>query len=234
MKICAIALLLPVLFNASTVQASERHEKTRPTITVVVCDKVGLAPEMFRAARDNARKVFENADTDLIWLDSEGDRTPTKFLRTSFEGCVLPSGDIDFLAVISRESPKGSPPGMLGLSIPTPTSPQRIYVLYDQVKKVVSGVLDVEGPTLVGHVVAHELGHILLAESGHTPSGIMSTGWRYDHLTQAAQGLLRFDPAQAKRIRIQAQIRSARNDSQSTEASVLRSAAIPRRLTSER
>jgi hypothetical protein len=222
MRIYGVLVLL--LLEVSALQAEWRREQIQPRITVAVCDKVGLAPETLRIAADQARQVFGNAGVDLMWIDSEGNRAPMTFRPSSFEGCGLPSVDVDFLAVISNESPKGWPSGGLGFSIPTRSSPQRVYVLYDQVKIVLKRVPDVDNSTLLGHVVAHELGHLLLAETGHTPSGIMSTSWRFYHMIEAAQGLLRFHPDQAKRIHTDAQTRSVQSASRPVEPSVLRSA----------
>src|SRR5262245_45029455 len=134
MRTYSVALLLHLLFNLSILQAAEQREQTGPGITVVVCDKVGLAPDFLQAAGGEARKVFHNAGVDLVWIYSEGDPTPTKSLPSSSEGCGLSSVDADFLVVLSTGSPKDCPSSILGCSIRTRTSPQRVYVLYDAIK----------------------------------------------------------------------------------------------------
>jgi hypothetical protein len=224
MRICSMALVWAFVLNLPTLQASQSSEEARPQIRLAVCDKVGLPSETLHAAKNSAMQVFATAGVDLIWLSSEGNRSPMTFLPNSFEGCGLPSGDIDFLAVISNESPKGWPWGGLGFSTPWPVAPQRVYILYDEVKKLLSSIRDTDAAILIGHVVAHEMGHLLLSDKRHTPSGIMSTGWRYSHIAEAAQGVLRFDPADAKRIRTELQARAARNGSRSAETAMVRSA----------
>ena len=55
------------------------------------------------------------------------------------------------------------------------------------------------GPIL-GHVIAHELGHLLAWET-HSPSGIMRADWNSADLRDAACGQLRFTIQQAEIIR---------------------------------
>jgi len=54
---------------------------------------------------------------------------------------------------------------------------------------------------LLGYVMAHELGHILLAEGSHSPTGIMSARWGHFKLDLVAETFLRFTKEQAESIR---------------------------------
>lgn len=224
MRICSMALLSAFVLNLPNLQASQYSEQARPRITLAVCDKAGLPSETLRAAKNYAMQVFAAAGVDLIWLGSEGNRSPMTFLPSSLEGCGLPSVDTDFLAIISNESPKGWPWGGLGFSTPWPSPPQRVYILYDEVKIVLSNMRNPDAASLIGNVVAHEIGHLLLPDKRHTTSGIMSTGWRYGQIAEAAQGVLRFLPADAERIRTESQARAARNAARSAETAMVRSA----------
>ena len=50
----------------------------------------------------------------------------------------------------------------------------------------------------LGHVIAHEIGHLLLPTRAHSPSGIMKAGLDGE---RAAQGALFFTREQARQIR---------------------------------
>jgi hypothetical protein len=50
-------------------------------------------------------------------------------------------------------------------------------------------------PTLLGCVLAHEIGHLLLRTTGHSPAGIMSPDFRKPELEKAAQRHLVFTAA---------------------------------------
>jgi hypothetical protein len=63
--------------------------------------------------------------------------------------------------------------------------------------------IKVSEAVLLGHMMAHELGHLLLGESSHAVNGIMTARFKVRHLQAAGQGGLRFFDAQAKAIRVQ-------------------------------
>ena len=54
---------------------------------------------------------------------------------------------------------------------------------------------------ILGYVMAHELGHMVLGRRSHSPSGIMMEIILKDALAQAEQGLLMFTPQQATKMR---------------------------------
>ena len=61
---------------------------------------------------------------------------------------------------------------------------------------------------LLGHAIAHELGHLLLNSSTHARYGLMAARWRDAELDRAAVGLLLFSPAEASFIRAEVLRRS--------------------------
>jgi len=56
---------------------------------------------------------------------------------------------------------------------------------------------------ILGNLMAHELGHLLLGQSGHSVAGIMRAQWRTQELQRAVEGTLFFLPEQAQTIRAQ-------------------------------
>src|SRR4026209_306085 len=62
---------------------------------------------------------------------------------------------------------------------------------------------------ILGHFIAHELGHLLLGESGHSAgAGIMHVPWQTKELEQIKRGVLLFLPGQTERIRAQVRART--------------------------
>jgi len=57
---------------------------------------------------------------------------------------------------------------------------------------------------ILGHILAHEIGHLLLGRDSHSPSGIMHVPWLTEELRLATQGSLLFTLRQAKRMRANA------------------------------
>ena len=61
------------------------------------------------------------------------------------------------------------------------------------------GIIDLSG--LLGHVMAHEIGHLLLNSSAHSSEGLMRAEFRRVDLKKAAQRQLRFTAEQGAAIR---------------------------------
>ena len=56
---------------------------------------------------------------------------------------------------------------------------------------------------ILGHILAHEIGHLLLGRGSHSESGIMHVPWDKLQLRRASEGRLLFTSRQAKQIRAQ-------------------------------
>ena len=64
---------------------------------------------------------------------------------------------------------------------------------------------------LLGFVMAHELGHLLLG-AGHTPDGVMQAAWSQKQMDALRQRWLRFTEEGAARIRRSLETRTAAGD----------------------
>jgi hypothetical protein len=79
-------------------------------------------------------------------------------------------------------------------------------VFYERVKELVK----LRGSTraaLLGNIMAHEIGHLLLGIGSHSSRGIMRFPWKRREVELADKGWLRFTPQQAERIRAQVRAR---------------------------
>src|SRR3981189_277782 len=55
--------------------------------------------------------------------------------------------------------------------------------------------------TVLGHVMAHEIAHLLLGTNSHAAEGIMRAQWQRDDLLSASKGELLFTPGQSRVMR---------------------------------
>jgi len=55
---------------------------------------------------------------------------------------------------------------------------------------------------ILGFVIAHELGHLLLGSNSHATAGIMRANWRKPEISAAGKGLLGFSETQAETMRV--------------------------------
>lgn len=73
-------------------------------------------------------------------------------------------------------------------------------VFYDRASELHSAS-NVDPSDILGNVIAHELGHLLLGCSSHVSSGIMRARWEEDELYRVARGSLLFTAEQSARMR---------------------------------
>jgi hypothetical protein len=63
------------------------------------------------------------------------------------------------------------------------------------------GVSSVEPGTLLGHAMAHELGHLLLGSNSHSLTGLMCANWLTKDLIHMEQGGLLFSEEQSLKMK---------------------------------
>ena len=80
-------------------------------------------------------------------------------------------------------------------------------------------------PGLLGHVAAHEIGHLLLGANSHSTAGIMHARWTAEELASARVGGLGFSESESRRMRA----RLATAMQASKEAPLSAGAAVPAR-----
>jgi hypothetical protein len=73
-------------------------------------------------------------------------------------------------------------------------------VFYDRINEL-HREWDIALPELLGHVMAHEIGHLLLGFKAHSATGIMCPIWKEEQLSRAGRGELWFSAEQSKLIR---------------------------------
>ena len=97
--------------------------------------------------------------------------------------------------------------GAFGIAQPSTTGGfgYMAYIFYHRVAEL-CGRQYPKAPVL-GHMIAHELGHLLLGLSSHSRAGIMRVPWRSKDLQIACQNGMRFTKQQSNRIRANVQRR---------------------------
>ena len=77
-----------------------------------------------------------------------------------------------------------------------------------------SGEMDrqVSKAQILGHAIAHELGHLLLNQQVHSPHGIMRGEWSFVDFREMTSGMLLFTPEQAEYLRADVRSRNTRQE----------------------
>ena len=161
----------------------------QPVIHVLIVDQAEVPPATRQRAQDVATRVFHLSGIAVVWV--QGEMCPARCLTVRI--------------VTEPVSAKSRDPHMLGVA---PSMPEargiNLWIFYHRVRGY-SAELGLETSLLLGHVMAHELGHLLLPYGAHSLAGLMRPAWDRAQVRAATEGLLTFTPDQADLIRTRLQ-----------------------------
>ena len=156
-----------------------------PIVYVLIMDRAGVPAETLRRAQDDTARVFQLSGITLVWVDAEGCRTSCLTVRI----------------ITHPISAKSRDPHMLGVAPSTKEARGiNLFIFYPRIKAY-SADLGMQASQLLGHVMAHELGHLLLPHGAHSVAGLMRAEWDGAQVREASFGRLTFTPDQASLIR---------------------------------
>jgi hypothetical protein len=141
-------------------------------------------PELV-AAKSVAERIYKAAGVSIVWRDP-GTKT---------------TGEELTVIVLAQPIPeRAGPSGEMGVA--TGTSRERTHIAYVFYNRVVAAAKEFSAPAshVLGHVIAHELGHLLLPPDAHTPIGVMHGQFDADDFHQIAAGQLLFTEEQAREL----------------------------------
>ncbi len=145
-----------IAFGLSIAAGSASASDLRATqhVAVAVCDLEDVPNVFMRLAQEVADEVYRDIGIELDWADNE---------CHSGEGVFA-------VNITSREmAATVVSDHTLGFA---ESGTQGATVLYDQVKKF-AGWYRLNRGVMLGYVIAHELGHLLLPPNSHSVTGVM-------------------------------------------------------------
>ena len=189
--------------------AEEAHN---PQLTVFVVERAGTPAGVLAEAERNATQVFRHAAVDVGWINCD-ESQPTEACQKISQAdlivhlvpraCTL-SGDIFGVAFVEHS---------VGLYAD---------VFFESIQRLHEQYRAVSLSPILGHVLSHEVGHLLLGSNSHSRDGIMQPHWTPQQLQQAAMGRMRFDKDQAAKMRNRISLLHDRSRENPTLASVNR------------
>ena len=192
---CAVLTFLavtPVAFaeNLSTIMSS-------PEVTISVHDFADVPTPLLAAAEAQAGRIFRHAGLETVWLNcgpkvedveskacyvTDPTHLVLKILPHALSAQVRDRGDVLGEAIVDERG--------VGYYA---------YAFYDRVQRVAEERR--LGHALLGAVLAHEIGHLLLGSNSHTVSGIMSAHWNGEELRRISEATMFFAPSQSRVLR---------------------------------
>ena len=191
-----ILLSLTSAILSATPQASATDPVPAHTLTVALFNDARVPPAVLTGAQETSSYIFAKSGIDIRWmLCGREDESPEE--RSACSQPEFP-GHLDVHIVSGCP---GLPNSVFGISY---LSPEGIGTQADVCyTKIASshGVGSVEPGTLLGHAMAHELGHLLLGSNSHSVTGLMCANWRTKDLIDMEQGVLLFSEEQSRKMK---------------------------------
>jgi hypothetical protein len=173
----------------------------RPRVTIRYRDQAKLDFRMLTVAKRVASRIFERANITLAWEEE----CTSQVMCDTNDGTGI---HLIFLTATDRAQPCS----MGGSSCARrlyDRSGGTVYILCDRAEAIaerlrqggVAGDSESAMALVLGHFVAHEIGHLLLPNSRHAVTGIMMARLNRREWQFASAGSLLFNPGQASAMR---------------------------------
>jgi hypothetical protein len=176
--------------NPAALPAPEASNK----IMVHVYNYGAVQPPTVDRAELEARRIFRKAGIETEWFNAV-----TREGTTSITLCKDARGPSHVILEILPRSMKEHTFGVAFDDVGQDFG-SCAYVFYDSVKKLAARTT-VGRDVLLAHLLAHEIGHLLLGPKSHSPVGIMRAEWSAKDLDEAATGGLVFTSTESERMR---------------------------------
>jgi hypothetical protein len=196
MRVATIVLGLTMALMTATVGAAARVADRPLTLTLRLRDYQHLSPKTLTNTQQHVAEVYRSIGIETAWA-------PTQDQSKSREAWMAAGAIEEFsiMIVSSTRIAAQCPTNALGCAAVGQSGGGRVaYVIYDRIVNVAIQA-NWDADALLGIVVAHEVGHLLLPKGSHSPEGIMRGHWNVEDLQQTDQHRLAFTPEQARLIR---------------------------------
>lgn len=172
-------------------------------IEVLVYNYAGLSPETLAHAEREAARIYQRAGLVTEWMDCA--LSPAE--AAQYPACELSPGPTRLaLRLLSRQMAERRKldPMTFGFALlPEDGGFGTIVNVYCHRAEELAKGREKTHAVLLGHLMAHELGHLLLGAGSHSASGLMHVPWQKKELELVSQGSMFFTPWQAEQMRKQ-------------------------------
>jgi hypothetical protein len=190
---------------------NERPDPISLTVAIHVSDSAQIPREILETAEQKMSAIYQRAGINTVWMD---DFSLTAEQKS--EPVRIHDGALHLVVIIPPASAAERlrrHANSLGFAprVAPRTAGRVVYAFYHRAQ-LLARSHKVDLATLFGHVLAHEIGHLLLPFGSHSLTGIMREQWDLPQLWAAEMGWLSFTDDQVKLIR--ATVSAAQNPSE--------------------
>lgn len=189
-------LIIALTANAcSTANAQNRQ------ISIHLYNLSGLPVETLDRATREASRIFAQHDVTINWTAGHSQADEAHTTDQSGPSAFRDAHVRPFLVVrLGRGLAYKVPNGALGVALPHAQFGVSATIFQERVETMCQSAGQ-DFALMLGHAIAHEIGHVTLASDAHSPNGIMRARWGKGESDLAAMGHLGFSPQQGAELR---------------------------------
>jgi len=193
-----IVWAVPFSTSSATLAAARTPDALAPHVRLSVFNDAGIPADTLAQAATRATAILAQSGVELDWLDC-GRPDPSDFSQHA-----TPCSAVAWPHQLSvRILPRGRSIGadVFGEAfLDQSGSGAYSNVYYNNLAANREHAL-LSGGDMLGFVIAHEVGHLLLGSNSHSPSGLMQARWDSAALSSAFRHTLFFTSAQSATLR---------------------------------
>lgn len=173
-----------------------------PAFRVHVVNLTEATPATITRAENEAGWILHNAGLNVVWLNCSREQAAVN----PSDPCQQPLSPANvFVRVLSDQTRKGFQDSVFGFAVFPVLASAYYGSAIDLARAFRAEGMDV--PTILGGVMAHEIGHLLLGLDSHSPTGIMQAHWGRKQVRELLKRDLLFTGEQSRQIRASGRVR---------------------------
>jgi hypothetical protein len=166
---------------------------SKPRVIVSVYNQAGVPDNVISKAEQETGRVLREASVLVSWVNGPNGQGRVSVCQEARIGRplmvrivpqALTLSDIAFGAAFLGSDGDG----------------EYADIFFDSLQRLQDGKTQVSQAQLLGYVMAHEIGHLLLGSNAHSNLGIMRPHWSTPELQSISMGRLSFTPDQCRQI----------------------------------
>jgi hypothetical protein len=187
-----LGLLCMVSMGASSMRA-DSGSRVRPVVRISVYNDVGLKRATLLRAEEDAGAVFRRAGIETEWKNCGGEEVFAGVGRACNAVVAYP----ERLVLRIERRPRGLVSEPLGVAYLADDGKGVYCDVFVEPMEELQQVYAVSLDSLLGHVAAHEIAHLLLGLHSHSAGGLMRARWGLQTMEELKRSGLEFNSTQA-------------------------------------
>jgi len=179
-----ISFLVAVIGSAIGFHAYAGATKTSYRVNVEITNTANIPVGLLKDGEQAAARIFSGIGIQLTSADKLQEACVPA-------NCIHSSATQDIAVEIIPHAPATFSGAALAMAMPRAVSGVRIAVFYDRIQPLLTGH-HASQATILGYVLAHEIGHVLQGVARHSEIGIIRARWMGNDFDQMGSGVLVF------------------------------------------